>query len=184
MRPLPSKINIGFIIFAIALLHTALSYGACYGIYKDGKLIYQSEDSPVNLEHRIKESVVSAFGDNSSMVIHTDGRDCYEIGKAAPLDLNPPRSAADLMWRSYAGELSRVTGIETDSDVTPRITENHSSYGGDYQSYHSSGYGSRYGVGNNSHIYTGPRGGRYTTTSGGHKSYLGGSSGSGRSRKK
>jgi hypothetical protein len=68
---------------ATSCILCASASAACYTVLaKDGKAIYQSDTTPVNLSYPLHETVPVRFGEGATMVfsIETRSSDCVPIG--------------------------------------------------------------------------------------------------------
>lgn len=70
------------IAFAAALLVSIGASAACYTVFESsGKVVYQSEKSPVNLVYPLHETVPARFGPGTTLAFTSEFGSCPPVGE-------------------------------------------------------------------------------------------------------
>ncbi len=134
---------------------------ACYSVYAGDHLLFQSVHSPVDLSKPLSETIPSQFGPEASMVTAPNEEGCMELRGVSQIS---DTSAASLGGAGLRRPSSSQGAGKPVADLDAFFT-------GQAPSMRTS-LGETYSGGPDGTVYTGPRGGRYTITKSGNKSYL------------
>ncbi len=176
-------------LFVLGLLSATLattSQAACYTVFDGAAVLYRSTTSPVDLSQPYSVAVPARFGSSAFMTVSNDDSDCPEVRtRASAVALARPSGDAPAVTRDVpqgltprpastgsSGQLS-LGSVTGQAAATPKKPIDLESYfvGQEGQSAIYDGSGGGYG--GSGFVHTGPRGGRYTITKSGNKSYIG-----------
>ena len=169
------KLNITVSLALATLLVAQDANAACYTIYRDGAAIYQSPDSPVNMEFPFSQTVPAKFGEGATMVYQEWANECSKfnypegVGRASGALQSPSKSTANLANSAAAPKARASTPLLNDPFTNSEIFSNLSrsyEYSDTERPSSSAGY--------SKNIQTGPRGGQYYLNSNGNKTYVSG----------
>jgi len=153
------------LLVALTLTFTSFTSAtaACYSVYKDAKVIYQSSVAPVNLSLPFSQTLPKKFGEGASMVYQEGSISCPDFDITGSISISEsssytPQATVKYFNAAAIKTSTRISTTQTSSSVSS------SNYSG------SSGYGSRSVQGS---VQTGPRGGQYYINSNGNKTYVG-----------
>ena len=153
------------IVFALVSTAVTSASAACYTVYMDEKVIYQSSIEPVDLSFPFSQTLPAKFGEGATMVYLEGSNFCPDLDSTSNTSGNQSRSSA----RQLSATNSKLATANSAVQLpTSRSAEYSSS---DFTSANYSGplgYGSRSDPGA---IQTGPRGGQYYINSSGNKTY-------------
>lgn len=153
-----------------ALVLATAGHANCFKVHDGtGKLVLQTMDAPIDLARPLGDTVPQQFGPGSHLVFSADDSDCPLISNRKA-DQRPGTAAtATMALKAYES-----TSAEWANAAQPGAAWNDGPQAVGGAPYFG---GSRSALGP---IHIGPRGGQYTITSGGNKSYV--SRGGGRRR--
>lgn len=118
------------VLFGLIGLATATSADACYTVYRQNDVIYQSTSTPVDLSLSLSESVPDRFGPGTTMVTSIYGDDCRRIdarpepapgiGRAARAR-NARLLSTDIRRENSASTqlLMKATPVAGNGDISP-----------------------------------------------------------------
>lgn len=129
----------------ICAIYACCSNAACYSVLNgQQKLVYRSQETPVDLSLHIGDTVPVRFGQGATMLIDAIGTDC------APVNAGEHKTPVPFAWMDAPAH-------------DPLTMAN---------SWPATRGGIVAGGGRLGYPYIGPRGGHYRITSGGHRSYM------------
>ena len=171
--PLGRKMQNLLIVFTITSAFVTSADAACYTVYKDEKVIYQSSIAPVDLSFPFSQTIPTKFGNGATMVFQEGSNFCPDVDGTGNTSISESRSSTPQLAAKYSNAAATNPPIQIptirNSDHSPSAFSSPNDSG-------SSGYGSRSAQGP---IQTGPRGGQYYINSNGNKTYVGSSSSKG-----
>lgn len=149
------SLEIGLVMLAFGVPAKA----TCYTVYRDSTVLFQSTRAPVDMSQPISVTVPAKFGEGATMTF-TGSSACQEVS----------------MPTHPGGDAIATTGRGTRASATLRVPSSATLDPGQFVSSAQEINGladDRSGAGSgSSDVHVGPRGGRYTLTPSGNKSYL------------
>ena len=133
------------ILGSIFALCACWASAACYSV-RDAqqKLVYQAQETPVDLSRRLGDTVPARFGRGATMLVDAVGTDCEPVGAGER------KQPVPFAWMD-------------EPEPDPLMMAN---------SWPATPGGAVTGGGRHGYPHVGPRGGRYRITSGGNRAYM------------
>lgn len=150
-----SSLGVGWVALAFGLPAKA----TCYTVYRDSIVLFQSSVAPVDMSQPISVTVPAKFGEGATMTF-TDTSPCPEVAMSA----QPSAGTLDATGRGTRASATSLAPSSATIDAG-QFVSGAADINGLADGESSSGSGS-------GEVHVGPRGGRYTLTSNGNKSYL------------